>query len=137
MPTQLVGICKRKIKQVAEAEQGVVRIPTVLEVAEVPVPVAIRVGVEIRHSVVIVGILPEQCIIRPPLSLKAAKGTLMPLPVFYAEPLLKTVCSIAYNTDLFLFFLKRQLSSVNLSRQTPVDFFCEISIAQNLSRAPD
>lgn len=42
---------------VAEAEEAVVVVPVVLEVAEVEVVVAIRVAVHVRHPVVAVGVL--------------------------------------------------------------------------------
>jgi hypothetical protein len=50
-----------EIIQVAEAQEDVVVVPGVLEVAEVEVEVAIRVGVHVRHPVVAVGIPYQQC----------------------------------------------------------------------------
>jgi len=51
---------------VAEAEEVVVLVPDVLEVAEVEVEVSVRVGVHVRHPMVAVGI-PSQamCDISP------------------------------------------------------------------------
>ncbi|MBI4812002.1 hypothetical protein HY798_00920 [Candidatus Falkowbacteria bacterium] len=39
----------------AEAEKAIVVVPVVLEVAEVELPVAVRVPVEVRHPVVAIG----------------------------------------------------------------------------------
>ena len=44
-----------EIIQVAEAEEGVVVVPDIFEVAEVEVEAAIRVSVHVRHPVVAVG----------------------------------------------------------------------------------
>lgn len=39
----------------AEAEEAIVVVPIVLEVAEVELPVAVRVAVDVRHPVVAIG----------------------------------------------------------------------------------
>ena len=48
-----------EIKRVADAEEGVVVIPIILEVAEIEVPIAVRVPIHVRHPVVAIGILPN------------------------------------------------------------------------------
>jgi len=45
-----------EIKWVAEAEQAVVVVPDILEIAEIEVPVSVRVPIHIRHPVVTIGL---------------------------------------------------------------------------------
>ncbi len=48
-----------EIKRVANTEKTVVVIPVILEVAEIEVPIAIRVLIHVRHLVVAISILPN------------------------------------------------------------------------------
>lgn len=49
---------------VAEAEEGIVVVPDILEVAKVELEVTVRVAVHVRHPVVAVGIPHQQCTMR-------------------------------------------------------------------------
>ena len=53
-------------KFVAEAQKAVVVVPIVLEVAEVEVPIAVRVPVDVRNTVVAIAV--SQCAERLPFS---------------------------------------------------------------------
>lgn len=67
----------------AETKQAVVIVPIVLEVAEIEVPVAVRVPVDVRHAVVAVGVYM--------ISHLNHRKRRRPLSVFYAESLLHSL----------------------------------------------
>jgi len=48
-----------EIKRVAEAKNAIVVIPVILEIAEIEVPIAVRIPIHVRHPVVAIGILPQ------------------------------------------------------------------------------
>jgi hypothetical protein len=66
---------------VAEAQNNVVGIPVILEVAEVELEVTVRVSVHVRHPVVAVGVLPKVCAAHHPFH----RGEHRHSPVFYPE----------------------------------------------------
>ena len=49
---------------VAEAEEGIVVVPDILEVVEVELEITIRVSVHVRHPMVAAGIPHQQCTTR-------------------------------------------------------------------------
>ncbi len=68
------GISKKKLPQnnyageiiaVAEANKNIVRVPRVLEVTKVELPVTVRVPVHVRHPVVAVSVPQAMYIISP------------------------------------------------------------------------
>lgn len=48
-----------EIKRVAYTEKAIVVIPIILEVAEIEVPIAVRVLIHVRYPVVAISILPN------------------------------------------------------------------------------
>ena len=48
-----------EIKRVAEAKNAIVVIPIILEVAEIEVPIAVRVLIHVRHPVIAISVLPN------------------------------------------------------------------------------
>ena len=68
--------------RVAAAEDTVVVVPVILEVAEVEIEVTIRVGVHVRHPVVAVGGPRKLCIADHPFHRKQHQ----PPPEFHSEP---------------------------------------------------
>ena len=66
---------------VAEAQDNVVGIPVILEVAEIELEVTVRVSVHVWHPVVAVGVLPKVCAAHHPFHWRKHRSS----PVFYAE----------------------------------------------------
>lgn len=73
-----------EIIEVAEAEEAVVVVPVILEVAQVELEIVIRVPVHVGNPVVAVGILPKLCTINRLFH----RGRHQPPSVFYSEPYL-------------------------------------------------
>ena len=115
-------ICKRKlppdkklpvageIRWVAEAEETVVIVPVILEVAEVELPVTVRVAVHVRHPVVAVGVHTSN--VRE--IIRSHRTQHQPDPAFHSEFLNSPIS----RTDLFYFFHKRRHSFGSRNRRT-------------------
>jgi hypothetical protein len=71
-----------EILKVAEAEEAVVVVPVVLEVAQVELEIVVRVPVHVRNPVVAVGTLPKLCTIGHQYHRKRHR----PPSEFYSEP---------------------------------------------------